>query len=243
MPNGTNSIKNIIVFDHVGKVFEPAGDVALRDVSFSVRQGELVSLIGGSGCGKSTVLKIIAGLTEPSSGSVTKPGKVSMVFQAGALFPWLSVLDNVAIALEAKGAAKEHARKESLKYLEMVRLGDFIGKFPRELSGGQRQRVGIARALSVDPEVLLLDEPFAALDQKTVDEMHQDLLRIWKETGTTIILVSHLIAEAVALSERVLLMKAGVIAGEFPITIPRPRREQGAEFSAEVMKIRREFFK
>ncbi len=243
MQNDSNSINKVIVFDHVGKVFEPTHDMALRDVSFFVRQGELLSLIGPSGCGKSTVLKLIAGLIDPSSGRVIKPEKVSMVFQSGALFPWLNVLDNVAIGLSAKGYPRERASKESLKYITMTALGDFIEKFPRELSGGQRQRVGIARALSVDPEVLLLDEPFAALDPKTANELHLDILKIRKETGKTIILVSHLIEEAIGLSDRILLMKEGAVAAEFPITIPHPRHEQGAAFAADVLKIRKEFFK
>ena len=239
----TSDLNDSILFDRVGKVFKPDNETALKDVSFSVARGELVSFVGPSGCGKTTVLKIIAGLEKESSGAVTKPDTVAMVFQSGALLPWLNVYDNVALGIRAQGATETQVRKESAHYIEMMGLEAFIQKYPRELSGGQRQRIGIARALAVNPEVLLLDEPFSALDSKTTDELHADILNIWTKTKKTIVLVSHLIEEAVSLAQRVILMKNFTIERIFPIDLPRPRREQGGEFSKIVQEIRKEFFK
>ena len=242
MLNGIG-LNNIIAFERVHKAYGRQGDTALRDVTFGVAEGELVCLIGPSGCGKSTVLKIIAGIEKESSGSVVAPDSVAMVFQSGALLPWLSVFDNVALGIRAKGVSDAIIRRECGKYIEMMGLDPFAFKYPRDLSGGQRQRVGIARALAVNPEVLLLDEPFSALDPKTTDELHKDILKIWMDTNKTIVMVSHVIEEAVSLGERVILMKDSTIDKIFPITLPRPRREQGAEFLKDVLEIRKEFFK
>ena len=177
MPNNTG-LNNIIAFDRVGKIYLPEGEIALADTTFSVSTGEFVCLIGPSGCGKSTVLKIIAGITRETSGTVMKPENISMVFQSGALLPWLSAADNVALPLHAKGLSEDAAYRTSMRYIELMGLADFAAKYPRELSGGQRQRVGIARAIAVDPEVLLLDEPFSALDAKTTEELHRDSVNI-----------------------------------------------------------------
>lgn len=233
----------IIEFDHVSKIFEPEKDVALRDVTFQVSEGEFVCIIGPSGGGKSTVLKIIADLEKETSGTVQKPDSVSMVFQAGALLPWLTVLDNVALGLREKSMSGSKIRVESLKYIEMMGLSGFEGKYPRDLSGGQRQRVGIARALAVDPAILLLDEPFSALDPKTTEDLHTDIVRIWKETKKTVVMVSHLIEEAVSLADRVILIKNFTVEKIFPISLPRPRRENEAAFAHEVLQVRKEFFK
>jgi NitT/TauT family transport system ATP-binding protein len=242
MPSNTN-LNSVIVFERVSKVYEHAKAPALKNVSFSVGEGEFVCIIGPSGGGKSTVLKIIAGLEKESSGVVKKPDNVSMVFQSGALLPWLNVFENVAIGLRAKNLPKEKIRSETFKYIDMVGLSSVAFEYPKELSGGQRQRVGVARALAVDPAVLLLDEPFSSLDPKTTEELHKDIISIWKETKKTIVMVSHLIEEAVSLADRVILMKNFEIAEVFQITLPRPRWENEAEFAREVLSVRRAFFK
>ncbi|MBI5421326.1 MAG: ABC transporter ATP-binding protein [Parcubacteria group bacterium] len=242
MQNDLDSNNNVIVFDAVSKVYQPGSEIALHDVSFAVREGEFVCLIGPSGCGKTTALKIIAGIEKESSGVVVRPEKISMVFQSGALLPWLTALQNVALGLRINHVPEHIVQKESLKHLEMVKLHDLVNKYPRELSGGQRQRVGIARALAMNPSVLLLDEPFSALDPKTTEELHQDLITIWKETKKTIVMVSHLIEEAVSLGDRVVLMNNFSIKKIFSIALSRPRRENEVEFSREVSQIRRSFF-
>ncbi len=174
---------------------------------------------------------------------MTVPDAVSMVFQSGALFPWLTALENAAIGLTARDVPEAVANRDAMRSLDMVGMTAFASKYPRALSGGQRQRVGIARALTVKPQVLLLDEPFSALDAKTTHELHEDLLKIWRETGTTIVMVSHLIEEAVSLGGRVMLMRAGTIEHEYPISLPRPRREQAGAFERQVGDIRTAFFR
>ena len=233
---------SILAFDGVNKNFDNEMDFGIRDVNFSVRSGEFVCLVGLSGSGKSTILKIIASLEKQSSGTVRLPKNISMVFQNGALFPWLRVLDNVALGLRAENKPEHFVKEESLKYVKMMGLADLIGKYPRELSGGERQRVGIARALAVNPSVLLLDEPFSALDVKTTEELHKDLIRIWQETKKTIVMVSHSIEEAVTLAERIILIKDHTVHKIFPISVERPRREQEASFMREVQQIRKAFF-
>jgi NitT/TauT family transport system ATP-binding protein len=242
MQNDTNS-NNIIVFESVSKIYEPDKEVALRDASFAIKRGEFACIIGLSGGGKSTILKLIAGLTDPSSGKITKPDHISMVFQAGALLPWLTVFDNVALGLQVKNESEGKIKTTVEKYIAMVGLTGMEGKYPRDLSGGQRQRVGIARALAVDPEVLLLDEPFSALDPKTTEELHKDIIKIWTETKKTIVMVSHLIEEAVTLADSVILIKDYIVDHIFSVTLPRPRRENEATFAHEVMGVRKEFFK
>lgn len=244
MQNILNLInKEIIVFRDVSKDFEQGEDVALHNINLTINEGEFICLIGPSGCGKSTLLKVIAGLENESAGIVARPSNVSMVFQSGALFPWFTVIENVALGLRMKGLSKKKIEEESVRYVEMMGLGDHMTKYPRQLSGGQKQRVGIARALAVDPSVLLLDEPFAALDPKTTYELHEDLMKIWGETKKTIVMVSHLIEEAVALAERVILMKDFTIQKIYPISIVRPRHEQTHEFGEVVLQIRKDFFR
>ncbi len=241
----------IIEFKNVSKIYADGKDAALSDINFTVDQGEFACLIGPSGGGKTTILKIIAGLEKATTGEVKKPAIIAMTFQGGALFPWLNVYENASFGLNARnrllnGEEKysEHKIKtETLNYVKMMGLEDFINKYPAELSGGQRQRVGIARALAVDPQVLLLDEPFSALDAKTTAELHDDLIKIWRTTEKTIVIVSHLIEEAVSLAERVILIKDRKVANIFKIELPYPRREQGLTYHQDVMKIRREFFK
>ena len=234
---------DLITLDGVSKNFSDGG-IGLSSVSLSVAQGQFLCLVGPSGSGKSTILKLIAGLEKPDSGTVDAPKSVSMVFQDGALFPWLSVAENVELVLEAAGEAAGSIHRESSRYLTMMGLGDFEDKYPRELSGGQRQRVGIARALAVKPKVLLLDEPFSALDIKTTDELHADLLKIWQAAKgeLTVVMVSHSVEEAVVLADRVVVVKDHVIADTFNIVLPRPHREQGHPFGLEIERIRKAFF-
>jgi NitT/TauT family transport system ATP-binding protein len=238
---------DIIQLKNVGKTYIQPHEVALENVNLSIKAGEFVCLIGPSGGGKTTLLKIIAGLEKETVGEVIKPETISMSFQGGALFPWLTVYENVAFGLrslpEGKSLPEKKIKSKILEYIEMMKLNEFINKRPAELSGGQRQRVGIARALAVDPSVLLLDEPFSALDAKTTAELHDDLIAIWRQTGKTIVLVSHIIEEAVSLAERIVLIKNFTVADIFKIDIPYPRREQELIFHRDVMKIRKEFFK
>lgn len=233
----------IIEFKGVGKTYLHETKPAIHDVSFSIAQGELICLIGASGGGKTTALKLIAGLEQPTTGTVKRPEKVAMSFQLGALLPWLTVYENVAFGLREQKLHEETIARIVDQQLRMVNMFEFRTKYPADLSGGQRQRIGIARALAVDPAVLLLDEPFSALDAKTTAELHDDLIRIWQATKKTIVLVSHLIEEAVSLADRVILFRDGTIDTIFKIDLPYPRREQAEGFMRDVSHIRREFFK
>ncbi len=234
---------DLIIFKQVKKIYPQASVAALVDVNFDVKDGEFFVLVGPSGCGKSTVLKIIAGLEDITEGKIQKPQDVSMVFQSGALLPWLTVYENVAFGLKAKKVSPHQAQEQTLKYIEMTGLTEFAQKYPRDLSGGQRQRVGIARALAIKPQVLLLDEPFSALDTATTEELHKDLIKIWQQTKQTIVMVSHSIEEAVTLADRIMLMRNGTVEHIFSITLPRPRREQQELFIRDVQLIRGKFFK
>ncbi|MBI5397400.1 MAG: ABC transporter ATP-binding protein [Verrucomicrobia bacterium] len=207
---------------------------ALDDISLSVREGEFVCMVGPSGCGKSTLLNIIAGLETPDSGAVltdgkpiTGPGRDRMVlFQEPALFPWLDVMSNLMFALKLKPNLNNQARREvALYYLGLVGLGKFAHAHIHELSGGMKQRVALARALAPNPRVLLMDEPFAALDAITREQLYDDIQRIQEERPKTIIFVTHNVREAACLGDRVLLFapRPGRIEGEFPVPLPRPR--------------------
>ncbi len=232
----------IIELQKVGKRYAGEAAPTLHDVSFSVAEKEFVCLIGASGCGKTTLLKLISGLEEKTTGTIRKPAGVAMAFQSGALFPWLTVFDNVSLGLRQKDVSKEEITRVVDRELRAVSMLSLHHKYPADLSGGQRQRVGIARALAVDPPVLLLDEPFSALDPKTTAGLHDDLLRIWRERAMTVVMVSHLIEEAVSLAGRVVLMRDGTIDQIFTVDLPYPRHDSD-NFHREVMKIRREFFK
>lgn len=229
-----------VSFKDVEKIYKGSKLPAISNISFDVSEGEFFCFIGQSGCGKSTILKLIAGLEQNSKGEISKPSEVSMVFQSGALLPWLTVFENVLLVAKTKGLSNRQAGEQAEKYLKMVELESFRFKYPRELSGGQRQRVGIARALAVEPKVLLLDEPFSALDPVTTDELHKYLLKIWQESKKTIIMVSHLIEEAVLLSDKIALMNQGGIKEVMDINLKRPRKEESKEFITIMEKLKRD---
>jgi NitT/TauT family transport system ATP-binding protein len=206
---------------------------ALSNFDIDINEGEFLSIVGPSGCGKSTFLNVLLGLVKPDSGDLQIQGKPiagpgtdrAMVFQEFGLLPWRSVQDNVELGLELKGMARDARRKVSQPLIEMIGLAGFEGHFPHELSGGMKQRVGLARALATDPHVLLMDEPFAALDAQTRDLMQVELLRVWQEARKTVLFVTHQIDEAIYLSDRVMVMtkRPGRAKTIFPINLPRPR--------------------
>jgi NitT/TauT family transport system ATP-binding protein len=204
----------------------------LTNINIDIKEGEFVSILGPSGCGKSTLLSIVAGLTKPTSGeillngtSIKKPGKDrGMVFQEAALFPWMTVEENVMFPLR-KEMKKSEAREVAHQFLQMVQLSNYTKHSPHELSGGMQQRVSIARALSMNPKVLLMDEPFGALDEQTRSRLHHELEKIWIETKKTILFVTHSISESIKLSDRIIVMgtRPGVVLEDIKVDIPRPR--------------------
>jgi NitT/TauT family transport system ATP-binding protein len=214
---------------------------ALEAIDLEIGQGEFVSLIGPSGCGKSTLLRIVGDLISPSTGTVMVNGKTAeqarrdrdygMVFQAPVLFDWRTVEDNVKLPLEILGQSAEARTARAREMLELVELGEFLNHHPYQLSGGMQQRVAIARALAFQPSILLMDEPFGALDEMTRERMNGEVLRIWERTGTTILFVTHSIPEAVFLSSRVVVMSArpGRITKVIDVDLPRPRNEDTRE--------------
>jgi NitT/TauT family transport system ATP-binding protein len=218
----------------VSKAYGTGGGalLALDRVSLDVPDGEFVCVLGASGCGKSTLLSVVAGLDRPTLGSVDVGGaRVGLIFQEPALFPWLTVSGNVELALRTRGVPKAERRSRTAALLDSVRLGDFARKRPHELSGGMRQRVAIARALAQESDVLLMDEPFGALDAMTRDLLHDELERIWSERSLTVMFVTHNVREAVRLGDRVVLLSSrpGRVVEEFPVTLDRPRRIDDAE--------------
>lgn len=206
---------------------------ALEQLSFGVAPGSFVSVLGPSGCGKSTLLKLVTGLLRPTDGRLTLAGRpidgpradVGIVFQQPTLLPWKRVIDNVLVPIRARGSATSEHRDRALSLLELVGLSAFARHYPHELSGGMQQRVGIARALLAEPNLLLMDEPFAALDAMTRESMMDELLRIWQRSGKTVLFITHSIPEAVYLSDRVLVMgpRPGRIVDTVDIDLPRPR--------------------
>jgi NitT/TauT family transport system ATP-binding protein len=227
---------------HVHKSFGRPGSATpvLDDISLSVAPGEFVCLLGASGCGKSTLLNLVAGLDRPTDGTIEVPGgRPALMFQEHALFPWLTAGKNIELALRLRGVPRAERRPEAERLLELVRLGGAHGKRVHELSGGMRQRVAMARALAQDSSVLLMDEPFAALDAITRDVLHEELTRIWNETGLSVLFVTHNVREAVRLAQRVVLLtsRPGRIAREWRIDLPQPRRIESsgvAELSVEI---------
>src|SRR5437868_8601843 len=220
--------------DGVSKVYGQCRSslLALDHVSLTVAPGEFVCLLGASGCGKSTLLSLLAGLDSPTAGRIRTEGRrIAMMFQEPALFPWLTVSANVEMAMRSQGVAKAERRSRAAEYLEIVHLGGFGAKRPHELSGGMRQRVSLARALAQDADLLLMDEPFGALDAMTRDLLHDELERIWRERGLSVVFVTHNVREAVRLGDRVVLLSSrpGRVVEEFPVGLARPRRTDSAE--------------
>jgi len=222
--------------------------LALQDVSFTVNAGEFLTIVGPSGCGKSTMLDLIAGLAVPTSGKLYLDGRPiekpaldrGFVMQGYALFPWRTVRANVEFGLQIKKVPRKERREIAERYLRLVNLTGFADRYPYELSGGMKQRVAIARALACDPEVLLMDEPFAALDAQTRETLQDELLRIWEETKKTIVFVTHSIDEAVALADRIVVMTSGPgrVREIVEVPLPRPRRVANIKATPDFMRIR-----
>ena len=243
----------IISIDKLRKSFKKAEQndlLVLEDVNFSLKEGEIVALLGKSGSGKSTLLRIIAGLVPPTSGQLSYRGTpvtgpvsgIAMVFQSFALMPWLTVLQNVELGLEALGVGREERRRRAIEAIDIIGLDGFESAFPKELSGGMRQRVGFARALVINPDVLLMDEPFSALDVLTAENLKSDLLELWqsKKTNTNgILLVTHNIEEAAMMADRIIIFGSdpGYIRAELEVSLTQPRNDQSPEFRAIVDNI------
>lgn len=221
--------------------------LALDHVNLEVNTGEFVCVVGPSGCGKSTLLHLVAGLHRQSSGEIWLDGTTVegpstdriMIFQEHALFPWLTVGENVAFGMKMKGVPRSEREERTRYYLRLVHLAKFENSYIHQLSGGMRQRVAIARALATEPDVLLMDEPFAALDAQTRDILHDELERIWAETGRTIIFVTHNVREAVRLGDRVVLLtvRPGRVKSEFSVDLPRPRHLEDPEVAATAREV------
>ncbi|MEU3948694.1 ABC transporter ATP-binding protein [Streptomyces sp. NPDC029526] len=247
--DGTETATHSARIEHVSKSFaNPAGrQLVLDDISLDVAPGEFVTLLGASGCGKSTLLNLVAGLDRPSAGTITTDGRPALMFQEHALFPWLTAGKNIELALKLRGVAKSERRERAEELLGLVRLEGAHGKRVHELSGGMRQRVAMARALAQESRLLLMDEPFAALDAITRDVLHDELTRIWRTANTggsatgplSVLFVTHNVREAVRLAQRVVLLSSrpGRIARQWTVDIPHPRRIEDtavAELSVEI---------
>jgi len=227
----------------VGKVFPTAGGemVALRGIDLEIPQGQFVCLLGPSGCGKSTLLNAIAGFAPPTTGTITAAGRVvtgpgperGMVFQEYALFPWMTVADNIGFGLHIKGQPRAQIAATVDRLLAMLSLTDFRHRFPKDLSGGMRQRVAIARVLALDAPIMLMDEPFGALDALTRRNLQDELLRIWSELHKTIVFVTHSIEEAIYLADRIVVMtyRPGTVKRDLLVELPRPRDPAAAGFN------------
>ena len=248
-----------IKIDDVSMVFDSNDGTkvnALEHVSLDVKKGELISLVGPSGCGKTTLLRMISNLEEPTDGEIHVMGmtprevrlqqKFGIVFQQPVLFDWRTVKKNIELPLEIMYYSKKDRSDRADEMLKLVGLSDFAGRYPRELSGGMQQRVNIARAFAIRPEILLMDEPFSALDEFTKEKLHEDLLRIWRKTNKTIIFVTHNIAESVFLSDRVCVLSPhpGRLSAIVDIDLPRPRTlemRDTEQFTKLVKKVRDSF--
>ena len=244
---------DLLNVEHVRRTFPRGGNeelLVLEDVNLTLREGEIVGLLGRSGSGKSTLLRLIAGLARPQGGTLTYMGApiegpaqgVAMVFQSFALFPWMTVLENVQLGLEAQGLPQQEIRTRSLAAIDLIGLDGYESAYPRELSGGMRQRVGFARAMVVHPNILLMDEPFSALDVLTAENLRTDLIELWGKKQLPIkgiILVTHNIEEAVLMCDRVLLFSSnpGRVASEIKIDLPQPRERTSTQFEDYVDRI------
>jgi NitT/TauT family transport system ATP-binding protein len=236
-------LEPIIEVRGVTKTFEVAGQsiTALRDANLTIKKGEFITLIGASGCGKSTLLRIIAGFETATSGEALMWGtpisgpapQRGMVFQDYALFPWLSVRDNIGFGPASQGWPKPKIRETTDRFIEMVGLGRFANAYPHQLSGGMRQRVAIARVLANEAEVVLMDEPFGALDAMTRERLQEELLDIWRKTKLTVVFVTHSVEEAIMLADRVVVMTPGPgrIESDNTVDLPRPRDVASPEFN------------
>lgn len=221
---------------------------ALTDLNLTIQEGEFLCIVGHSGCGKSTLLNLIAGFERPDTGTVLLDGQQVklpgpdrfVIFQEPALFPWLNVRQNVAFGLKLAGVSDEEQRRRVDELLQMVHLPNSADSWVHELSGGMKQRVALARALAMNPDILLMDEPFAALDAQTRDLLHEEIERIWQETGKTVVFVTHNVREAVRLATRVILMApgGGGIQREYPVDLPRNRFLEDLEVARLASKIR-----
>ncbi|MBZ5544843.1 MAG: ABC transporter ATP-binding protein [Acidobacteriia bacterium] len=249
IPAGPGWSQNKLRLQNVSRTFQtPRGPLtALEDISLEIQEGEFLCVVGPSGCGKSTLLNLIAGLDRPTSGDIWKdsapvdgPGTDRIViFQELGLFPWLTVLENVEFGLRMQGVSKAQRREQSRRYLRMVHLSSFESSYVHQLSGGMKQRVALARSLVTEPDVLLMDEPFAALDAQTRDLLHEEMERIWAETRKTIVFVTHNVREAVRLGGRVIVLsfRPGRIKSQFTITLPRPRHLEDPELALTAREV------
>lgn len=223
---------------------------ALENINFEIKEGEFIALIGPSGCGKSSLVNAIAGFVPLTSGAIYYKNKAIqkasrervVIFQNHSLFPWKSAIDNIAFALRARGVDPKEIQSESMRFLKLVKLEEFAGHFPKELSGGMQQRIGIARALAADPEVLLLDEPFASLDQFTRDIIQEELLKIIRPLNKTAILVTHNINEAIFFADRIFVMsgRPGTIKAVVEVKIAKPQSMSDVDNNEEFRKIKKE---
>jgi len=241
-----------VALDAVGKTYAADGDGdpvrALDDVSFSVADGEFVCLVGPSGCGKTTLFRIVAGLTEATDGRVLLDGTevtgpttdMGVVFQEYHLFPWLTVAENVGFGLERSDRSPDERERRVDEMLDLVGLTEFRDAYPKSLSGGMKQRVAIARALAVDPNLLLMDEPFGAVDAQTREMLQRELLDVWASTGKTVLFVTHDVAEAVTLADRIVVMAAdpGRVREVVDVGVERPRERGDAAFAEYVGRVR-----
>ncbi|WP_035057772.1 ABC transporter ATP-binding protein [Andreprevotia chitinilytica] len=233
-----------IKVEHVSKVFKTPGDdvVALRDINLEIPRGQFVCLLGPSGCGKSTLLNAVAGFSLPSSGRIMVDGATitdtgpdrGMVFQEYALFPWMTVAQNIAFGLKIKNAPKAQIDAKVAELLETLKLTEFRDRYPKDLSGGMRQRVAIARILALDSPIMLMDEPFGALDALTRRSLQDELLKIWEEHKKTILFVTHSIEESIYLADRIIVLtyRPGTVKRDVLVDIPRPRDPSAAGFNA-----------
>lgn len=232
-----------LVIDQVTKSYD--GNTVLKGLDLKVNPHEFICILGKSGCGKSTLLNLLAGFTKPDNGRITINGEMvtnpsksrGVVFQEHALFPWYTVLENISFGPIVQGMNKTEATEKAMKYLELIHLDTYANHYPSQLSGGMKQRVGIARALAGEPKIMLMDEPFGALDVFTREHMRNELINIWNKLKTTIIFITHDIAEAIYLADRIIVMKKGVVKEDIKVSFERPRLYHDDSFRKLMIEI------